>query len=78
MLAFTMVSIHYDPLQFWKNHSSTSPSWANAAQKVLLLLPSSALAERLFSLLKNTFGDRKLCSLEDYVEASLIVQFNCC
>ena len=72
------VSIHYDPLQFWKNHSSTLPSWANAAQKVLLLLPSSALAERLFSLLKNTFGDRKLCSLEDYVEASLMLQFNCC
>ena len=65
------VSIHHDPLQFWKNHFSTLPSWANAAQKDLLLLPSSASAERVFSLLKNTFEDRQLSSLEDYIEVGL-------
>ena len=46
------------------------------AAKVLLLQPSSAAAERVFSILKNSFGDQQLRSLEDYLETSLIVQHN--
>ena len=34
------------------------------------------IAERVFSILKNSFGDQQLSALEDYLEASLILQYN--
>ena len=47
------------------------PNWKEVAAKLLLLQPSSAAAERVFSLLKNSFGEQQLNSLENYLEASL-------
>jgi len=38
--------------------------------------PSSAAAERVFSLLKNAFGEQKQSSLNDLVAATLMVQYN--
>ena len=38
--------------------------------------PSSAAFERVFSLLKNSFGVQQDNALKDYVEASLMLQFN--
>jgi len=70
------ISSDCDTLTFWKQYVSNSPKWKEAAAKVLLLQPSSAAAERAFSLLKNSFGDQQLKSLEDYVEASLVIQYN--
>ena len=48
----------------------------HAGHQQLLLQPSSAAAERVFSILKNTFGDQQQTPLGDYVEASLMVQYN--
>jgi len=45
-------------------------------RRMLLLQPSSAAAERVFSILKNSFGDQQLSAFEDYLEASLIIQYN--
>ena len=46
-------------------------------KKVFLIRPSSASAERAFSILNNSFGDRQDNSLEDYIdECSVIIQFN--
>ena len=45
-------------LTFWKNHASSLPHWAMAASKVLVVQPSSAAAERVFSLLKHLFVTR--------------------
>ena len=70
------ISAEYSPLDFWKHHASSLPSWAKAVQKVLLVQPSSAAAERVFSLLKASFGEQQLHSLEDYIEASLMLQYN--
>ena len=39
-----------DPLDWWKRHSETLPHWSAAAATVLLIQPSSAAAERVFSL----------------------------
>ena len=50
--------------------------WSNTAQNVLLLQPSSAAAERVFSVLNNTFASKQLRALEDYVEASIMLQYN--
>ena len=66
----------YSPLEFWKNHELSLPAWATAARKVLLVQPSSAASERVFSLLKNSFGDQQQCALQDYIETSLMLQYN--
>ena len=41
------------------------PHWSTPAQNVLLLQPSSAASERVFSLLNNCFSSRQECSLSD-------------
>ena len=65
-----------DPLDWWKRHSETLPHWSAAASTVLLVQPSSAAAERVFSLLKFSFGDQQETTLQDYIETSLMLQFN--
>ena len=70
------VSADYDPIQWWSNHSQELPRWSDAVQKVFLVQPSSAGAERAFSLLSNSFGDQQQNCLEDYIEASLMLQYN--
>lgn len=65
-----------DHLLWWKQYSTLLPGWASAAKKVLLIQPSSAAAERVFSLLKSTFGEQQDNSLQDYIEASLMLRYN--
>ena len=65
-----------DPAKWWKNHADELPSWSSAAAKVLLVQPSSAAAERVFSLLQQAFQHQQDQALEDYVEASIMVQYN--
>ena len=63
------------PLKWWKQYSQHLPSWAAATQKVLLVQPSSAALEHVFSLLKASFGDQQEKCLQDY-ETSLMLQYN--
>lgn len=70
------VSSDLSSLDFWKDHTTSIEKWRNAAQNVFLLQPSSAAAERAFSVLNNTFGNKQLKSLEDYIEASTMLQYN--
>ena len=58
------------------DHTASIQIWSNTAQNVLLLQPSSAAAERVFSVLNNTFARKQLRALEDYVEASIMLQYN--
>ena len=64
------------PLQWWRTNASELPHWSTAAQKVVLLQPSSAASERVFSLLNNCFSKRQDSSLSDYVEALFMLQYN--
>ena len=66
----------YSPLEFWKTHAASLPAWATAARKVLLIQPTSAASERVFSLLNSSFGQQQYSSLQDYIETSLMLQFN--
>ena len=66
----------YDPVLFWKEHENTLPTWSQAARQILLVQPSSAASERVFSLLNNSFGERQYSSLQGYIEASLMLQYN--
>ena len=54
------------------------PPRETQSQKSLLTLiqPTSAAAERVFSLLSNSFGSAQERSLEDYIEASIMLQYN--
>jgi len=45
-------------------------------QKILLVQPSSAAVERVFSLLNSGFGDQWEQSLQDYIEASVMLRYN--
>lgn len=70
-------------LPWWKATAQDLPSWAAAAQKMVLVQPSSAAAERssaaaerVFSLLVAMFGDQQHDALEDYIEATLMLRVN--
>lgn len=63
-------------LDFWKNYTKALPKWGEAASQALLCQPSSATAERVFSVMNSCFGDQQLSSLEDYLEVSVIMQYN--
>ena len=45
-------------------------------KNVLLVQPSSAAAERVFSILSSSFTERQTSSLEDYIETSVMLQYN--
>ena len=50
--------------------------YGQQAARVLLLQPSSAAAERVFSLLANSFSEQQTRALEDYVQTSVMLQYN--
>ena len=70
------VSPTIDELEWWQRNEALLPKWSLAAKKVLLLQPSSAAAERVFSLLNASFGSKQANSLEDYLEATIMLQYN--
>lgn len=66
----------FDPVEWWKINATTLQHWSIAAQKVILVQPSSAAAERVFSLLKASFREQQDSALQDYIESSLMLQYN--
>ena len=76
MAASEDVSTDIDPVAWWKNHAIELPNWAAAFRLVLLVQPSSAAAERVFSILQCCFNEKQRSSLEDYIELSIMLQFN--
>ena len=67
------ISPDIDVLQWWKNHQNDLPRWSAA---FILVKPSSAASERVFSLLANSFQCQQSSLLEDYIEVSLMLQYN--
>jgi hypothetical protein len=63
-------------LQFWRNVGKNFPTWSKAARIIFALSPSSAPAERVFSVLKRLFGETRSQTLADMVEGSLLLNFN--
>lgn len=47
------------PLEWWRLNSGSQPKCSAELRKVLLVQPSSAAAERVFSLLKASFSDQR-------------------
>jgi len=46
------------------------------SKKILLVQPSSAAVERVFSLLNSGFVDQQEQSLQNYIEASVMLRYN--
>ena len=74
----TDASHEIEPLDWWKRHETDLPKWSGAARKIVLVQPSSTAAERVFSILHCSFGDKQQHALEDYIEASVQLQYNNC
>ena len=75
-LAKAAVDTSVDPMDWWRQNQIHLPKWSSALQKVLLIQPSSAASERVFSLLNSSFSEQQERALQDYVETSLMLQFN--
>ena len=70
------VTCEDDKLTCWANHKDTLPHWSSLVKNLLLIQPSSASAERVFSLLTNAFGSQQESALQDYLEASVMLRYN--
>ena len=65
-----------DAMMFWRQHYITLPNWARLSYKVALFQPSSATAERVFSMLEALFNDTQTLALEDLRNASIQMRYN--
>lgn len=64
-------------LEWWhRNTDEKISAWAHAARIVFAISPNSASCERVFSLMKNMFGDQQMSSLADYLQAALMLSYN--
>ena len=51
--------LNNDPVEWWKAHAGDLKNWVKASRLVILVQPSSAAAERVFSILSQSFLLRK-------------------
>ena len=65
-----------EKVRWWRNHENTLPHWSQAVKKVLLVQPSSAASERVFSLFNAAFNHQQERALQDYVECAVMLQYN--
>lgn len=65
-----------DPIRWWKENEAKLPFWSAAAKLILLMQPSSASSERVFSILTTAFGHLQDLALQDYIVCSFMLQFN--
>ena len=72
------VATTVDRKGWWQRNSETLPNWSSACKSLMLIQPSSAAAERAFSILSNSFTNN-YCqehSLKDYIETCVMLQYN--
>ena len=65
-----------EKLHMWLRNEADLPNWSSMVKKVLLVQPSSASAERVFSIMKNFFTNQQDAALEQTVEASVMLCYN--
>ena len=63
-------------LQWRDCHSEDLPTWSKVYKNIILLQSPSATSDRVFSLLENSFTHRQERALEDYIEVSIMLQYN--
>ena len=63
-------------LQWWSRNEANLLNCSSVVKKVLLVQPSSASAERVFSIIENFFTNQQDAALEQSVEASVILCYS--
>ena len=63
-------------LGWYRNHSGEIVAWAEASLIAFSFTPSSAAAERVFSLLRALFGSSQDMALADYAQGPMVVRYN--
>ena len=76
LAAANETSVDADKLEWWKNHAVQQPFWCTGCRAILLIQPSSATTEQVFSLLSNGFKENQQNALEDYISTSVMLQYN--
>ena len=72
----TVIEEEEEKVQWWVRHARTFPKWSAIVRKLLLVQPSSASAERVFSLMNHFFTHLQENALEETVEASVMLRYN--
>lgn len=66
-----------DLLQWWYNARHSLPTWYRyVLPEVVMMQPTSATVERVFSMLEWMFRDNQRAALEDYKETALMLRYN--
>ena len=76
LAAASGVDSDIDILPWWRTHLNELPEFGKVVRLVLHVCPSSAAAERVFSLFAHAFGDEQEHALEDYMETSVRLRYN--
>jgi hypothetical protein len=63
-------------LEWWRTNGSHAGSWAAAARLFTLLQPSSASAERVFSVLRGSTSEQQDLMLQDQQELRIRMRFS--
>jgi hypothetical protein len=64
-------------LQMWfHKHQADIPAWSHAFDQCLLIMPSSCAAERVFSLLKATFGEKYFYICIEFLYMYYVYRYN--
>jgi len=61
---------------FWEAHKEALPHMFACAQDLLLGQPSSATAERVFSILAQTFTKQQFSTLQDLIELQIMMRYH--
>ena len=70
------VTCEEDKVAWWAAHADTIPHWSSLVTMLLLIQPRSASAERAFSILGNAFNAQQDRTLQDYLEAWVMLQYH--
>ena len=65
-----------DQMLWWHAHQEQLPYWSATTKRLALVQPSSAAAERVFSLLRAAFNDKQVDALEDNLAVSVMMAYN--
>ena len=63
-------------VEWWNVHEEGLPNWPTEVKKVLLVQPSSASSERVFSLFSASFNEQQDHAPSDYLQAGVMLQYN--
>lgn len=67
-----------DIMPFWRRQkeSGNLNMWLKLVRLIATVQPASAAAERVFSIMGNSFGDKQTRALGDYIGSTCQLQFN--